>query len=164
MSIRTTFFAFTVFALTGCPTVVDDTDDTDDTDTPVTIDSDLVGTWVSEGADVAPLLAANDVVRVDATFEMDGSYVVTSTDSASSTVDFAGTFTVDESTTPATIVLTQTSPYNATADGIWQIDAGVLSYEVVQAGLGFTAPTPTSGFGSTSGPGLSPDDNLQIFR
>ncbi|MCB9675748.1 MAG: hypothetical protein H6737_11560 [Alphaproteobacteria bacterium] len=165
MSVRVptlVFAVFTAFLATGCPPV-EDIDPIDDT--PVDpIDSDIVGDWVSEGADVAPLLAANDVVRVDASFMDDGTYVVTSTDSQGAEIDFSGTFTLDETTSPAGIVLEQTSPYGATARGIWEYDGSMMRYEVVQDGLGFTAPSSDSGFGSTSGPGLEAGWNIQTFR
>jgi hypothetical protein len=77
-----------------------------------------------------------------------------------------GTFVADEGTSPATIVLTQTSPYAATAEGIYQVDGDTLTYEVVQTqpDYGFLPPTPETGFGSTSGTGLNPGDNIQIYR
>ena len=41
-----------------------------------------------------------------------------------------------------------------------------MTYEVVQTvpDYGYTPPTPTSGFGTTSGPGVSAGDNVQIYR
>lgn len=169
--------SFTVFA-TGCPEVTDDpmdTDmDTDDTNDELDIDTsldledaDLQGTWVSTGADVSPLLAAFGIDTIDATFEADGSYEVVSTDSGGTATTFTGTYTVDSSTNPASITLEQAAPTTVTSEGIWTVDPdGVLFYEVVQTtpDQGFGAPTPTTGFGGTSGPGVSANANIQVFR
>lgn len=168
--------SFTVFA-TGCP----ETDDTGDTDVDTDVDTDdseidisrdladadLHGTWVSTGDDVSPLLAAFDVSNIDATFNADGSYTVVSTDGAGTATTFSGTYVIDSSTNPGSITLSQTVPAEGTSEGIWTVDPdGVLFYEVVQTtpDLGFGAPTPSSGFGSTSGPGVAADSNIQIFR
>jgi hypothetical protein len=73
---------------------------------------------------------------------------------------------VDASTSPGSITLTQASPYAATAVGIYQVDGDTLTYEVVQTlpDYGFTPPTSETGFGSTSGPGLDADVNIQIYQ
>lgn len=151
----------------------DDTSTTDDTNTddsadPV-IDSKLVGAWISEGENLSPLFAGRffKYVSVSAEFKADASYVVQAVDQAGSTYDFTGSFVIDESTAPATIVLTQATPSVVTAEGIYEIDeADLLTYEVVQTDPnpnGFVAPTPETGFGSTSGPGLNPGDNVQKY-
>jgi hypothetical protein len=168
--------SFTVFAA-GCPETDGDTMDTDTMDTDDDgmeidtsldlADTDLHGTWVSTGDDVAPLLAAFMVDTIDATFNADGSYEVVSTDTAGTPTTFTGTYTVDSSTNPASITLEQTTPTAVTSEGIWTVDPdGVLYYEVVQTtpDQGFGAPTPETGFGGTSGPGISANSNIQVFR
>lgn len=160
------FSALALVTLVGCPPA-ETTDDPTDTPT-VVEDPAIVGTWLSEGDDIADFLAGPplNAVRIDAEFMADGSYLVTSTDGDGTEIDFVGTYTVDESTDPATIVLEQTSPTTATSEGIWQVDGGVLTYEVAQTVpevAGVTPPTVEGGFGSTSG-GAFGMMNVQIFR
>lgn len=130
--------------------------------------SAMVGDWVSEGGDLSDLFAADPFryVRVDASFAVDGTYAVTSRDDGGAEYLLAGTWSTDEATAPATVTLAQTEPYEALAAGIWQVDGDVLTWEVVQTvpDYGFVPPTPSAGFGSTSGPGLTPGANVQIYR
>jgi hypothetical protein len=179
-------FTLLLLALGGCtgdpykddsPTddsaAADDTNTTDDTNTddsadPV-IDSTLVGAWLSEGENLSPLFAGRffKYVSVSADFKADASYTVQAVDQAGATYDFTGTFTIDETTSPASIVLVQATPSVVTAEGIYAVDeADLLTYEVVQTDPnpnGFVAPTPETSFGSSSGPGLNPDDNVQKY-
>ncbi len=122
----------------------------------------IYGKWVSEGANVAPLLVSLfKVTKITAEFQSNGSYTVTQEDSTGATLGLAGTFTLAKSGVGSiyTITLTQTSPTAITAEGIFEINSGVtpftMQYEVVQtnppAGV---APTPTGGFGSTNGGAL----------
>jgi hypothetical protein len=165
---------------TAAPTETDTDTDTDadsdadadadtDTDTDTQIDpaDAILGDWVSEGDDVSPLFELFYLVRIDATFSSDGTYSVDSLDASGASVNYTGTYTVAVDTTPHTIVLEQTTPSIATASGIWEVAGdGVLSYEVVQTvpDIGFAPPTPAAGFGSTVGTGISPGDNVQVFR
>lgn len=162
-------------SLIACqPDDVDDTntgtDDTADTaDTGDTADSgeetpSIEGDWLSEGEDVSTLLGYFSVVKVEATFSADGSYTVISTDDQGAPTTYSGTYTVDDSTDPHGIVVTQAQPSAATSRGIFAIDGGTMQYEVVQDGIGYTAPTPETGFGSTAGTGLSEGDNVQVFQ
>ncbi len=127
----------------------------------------LLGQWVSEGADLSVLLGGEPFlyVRVDATFDAAGSYEVVGEDADGTLWPLIGTWSATEGT-PGTITLEQTEPYVATATGIWQVDGGALSYEVVQISpdYGFQPPTPGSGFGSSTGPGLTPGMNVQTYR
>ena len=95
------------------------------------------------------------------------AYDVQAVDQAGSTYDLTGTYTIDETTTPASILLNQATPNVVTAEGIYEVDdADLLTYEVVQTDpnpYSFVAPTPETGFGSTSGPGLNPGDNVQKY-
>lgn len=133
-------------------------------------DSDiaLVGQWRSEGADIAPLLAGSpfNYTSVNAVFRADMSYTVTATDASSATFPLSGTFAVNEGTTPATVTLTQSEPYEAIARGIWSVSGDELTYEVVQTepDFGFSAPTAAAGFGSTAGQGLTAGANVQVYR
>jgi hypothetical protein len=128
----------------------------DDSDAPSS-EAALVGSWRSAGADIAPLLV--DVVRVDATFEADGSYEVLTLLGDDSTWTLVGTWTSDLSTDPAAIALSQTSPWADAVEGIWGVDGDVLTWDVVSVALGSPA-TPGGGFGSSS----AGDDNVQTYR
>lgn len=156
---------------TGWPPAAD-TDvvaDTDATDTDVPSDAPaIVGTWLSEGADLSDLFAGEpfNYVEVQAVFRANGRSEVHATDTDGATYDITGTYTVDAATDPATITVQQTSPYEATAEGIWSVAGDTLTYEVVQTvpDYGFAPPTPSSGFGTTSGPNLEPGTNVQTYR
>ena len=119
----------------------------------------IIGTWVSKGGDVAPLLAAapfNDV-SITATFNSDGTYSVDSIDTSNKTITFAGTYTTMATATAGitSIKCTQTAPSSAVAEGIYQVDATQtpprMQYEVVQTQPtnGLQPPTAQQGFGST---------------
>ena len=128
----------------------------------------LVGTWVSEGDDISDMFAAPpfEYQRITADFRDDGSYTVTSVDGGGTPYELVGTYVVDTSTTPAAVSLSQTSPYDAEAEGIWAVQGSMLTYEVVQTvpDFGFSPPTPDGGFGSTAGSGLEPGMNVQVYR
>jgi hypothetical protein len=128
----------------------------------------LAGSWISEGDDLPPLFAAPpfEYSRIEADFHPDGSYLVTSFDQAGTATPLNGAYTHDASTDPATIVLNQQQPYLAEAQGIYQVSSNILRYEVVQVvpDYGFGPPTPSSGFGSSTGPGLSAGDNVATYR
>jgi hypothetical protein len=128
----------------------------------------FVGGWISEGADLSELFAADPFryVRVEASFGADGGYAVTSTDADGAAYLLTGTFAADTTTSPATVTLLQTEPYEAEAEGIWEVQAGALTWEVVQTvpDYGFVPPTPEGGFGSTGGPGMEPGANVQTYR
>ncbi|MBN8544716.1 MAG: hypothetical protein J0L60_01175 [Ignavibacteria bacterium] len=121
----------------------------------------LVGTWVSEGTDVAPgLVSVSKTKRVVATFNANKTYKVVSTDSSNVQVTFEGTWTYTDNTgsTIKTITLAQTVPTSLTSTGIFEVStSGNLTYEVIQTNpaiTGFTAPTAAEGFGSTKYNGI----------
>lgn len=121
----------------------------------------LVGTWVSEGTDVAPgLVSVSKTKRVVATFNANKTYKVISTDSSNVQVTFEGTWTYTDNTgsTIKTITLSQTVPTSLTSTGIFEVStSGNLTYEVIQTNpaiTGFTAPTAAEGFGSTKYNGI----------
>ncbi len=93
----------------------------------------IVGTWISEGVDVAPgLVATLKTVRIVATFNENNTYNVVATDSAGAQVTYSGTYSVTENsgTTIRSIVLNQTVPTSVTSTGIYQVDSdGFLKYE-----------------------------------
>jgi len=159
------------------PDDVDDTSTTDTADTAASIDTDpgttgpadaFVGRWVSEGADLSPLFGGDpfNYVLIEADFRDDGTYTVVGEDAAGASYDFAGSYLVDDGTSPGTIVQTQTVPYDAVAEGIWSVSGDTLTFEVVQTSpdYGYTAATPEGGFGSTAGPGLAAGDNVQTYQ
>lgn len=140
----------------------------DDTTTaPIVVDP-IVGTWVSEGTNVAYGLgvAPFNVSKIVATFNANFSYTVVQTDKSNVTTTFTGTYTnpvstsTDASTTTGTqgatiynIVANQSSPSAVTATGIYAISGTKMTYEVIQttpALTGVSAPTAAGGFGSTT--------------
>ena len=137
-------------------------------------DSALTGAWRSEGDDLAPLFrnAFYDYKTVDVVFESGGTYTGAVETNDGETASIAGTYTMDASTTPGTISLTQTEPAAAgtlRSEGIWQIDGDRLDYEIVLVepnDYGCAPPTPSSGFGTSdcSGAPLSEGDLWQIYR
>lgn len=150
-------------ASTDTETPTDEASD-DETDAP-TGDQDLTGTWLSAGDDVSDLLVGFGFVEITATFNADRSYEVVG-ESANATYTFTGTYSVDTSTSPATIELSQAEPFASASVGIWEVDGDTLTYEVAQTvpDQGFTPPTPETGFGSTAGGGTAPGANVQIYR
>ncbi|GIV45725.1 MAG: hypothetical protein KatS3mg036_0543 [Ignavibacterium sp.] len=143
-------FASLTFLYVGC----DSSDDNGTTPPPP--QDPIVGTWISEGSDVAPgLVATLKTVRIVATFNANNTYNVVATDSAGAQVTYSGTYSVTENsgTTIRSIVLNQSVPTSVTSTGIYEVDAnGFLKYEVIQTTpeiAGFTPPTAAEGFGST---------------
>ena len=146
-----------------------DADADADTDADTDADATIEGLWLSEGDDISPIFQSSffDYTRIDADFRADGSYLVIAATGGGDVYELTGSYTADTSTTPAGLVLLQAQPYEATAEGIYQITDGVMQYEVIQTDPnpnGFVAPTPETGFGSSSGPGLAAGANLQIYR
>lgn len=134
----------------------------------------LEGAWRSEGEDLAPLFrnAFYDYQYVDVSFQADGSYTGFVETNDGETASIAGTYVLDATTTPGTISLTQTAPAEAgtlVSEGIWQVDGARLDYEIVLIepnDYGCTAPTPTTGFGSSTctGAAVREGDFWQIYR
>ncbi len=141
-------------------------DDTTTTPTPTT--DPIVGTWVSEGANVAIGLkvAPFKIKKIVATFNANKSYTVVQTDSADVNTTLTGTYTITETSftdtlsTNATkgakiytIVANQATPATITATGIFAISSSNMTYEVIQTSpalTGVSAPTAEGGFGSTT--------------
>jgi len=110
----------------------------------------IVGSWLSEGANVAPGLKSTlKTKKIVAVFNANATYTVTATDSSNVDVVYTGTFATAASsnTSIRTITLNQTTPTSVTSSGIYQVTAsGLLTYEVIQttpAIPGFVAPTVT---------------------
>lgn len=139
-------------------------DSTSDSDTSPS-KQDITGNWLSEGSNVSPLFQASGFTKILAGFQKDGTSTATVTDTKGKSYDFTGTYTVDTSTNPGTIEVVVISPVQATSRGIWQVDGDTLTYEVAQVtpDKGFVPPTPSSGFGSTSGPNVEAGVNVQIY-
>lgn len=162
-----------VFFLVGCrpDDVKDDsgsgddstaTDDSGGGDDSASGEETLAGDWLSDGDDVSYLLQSYGFVSVTASFLSDGTYtVVGSTSNRNYT--FTGTYSEDVSTTPHTVSLVQDAPTADTAAGIWDVEAGTLTYEVSAASATTcTAPTVEGGFGSTDCPGQDYPDNFNV--
>jgi len=146
----------------GDTTYVVDTNDTGPALDP------LVGTWVSEGSDLSDLFSGFpfEYQSIEASFRADGTVVTEIVDKDGASYITSGTYTIDASTTPASINLQQVEPYQAVLVGIYQVSGAELTYEVVQVqpDYGYIPPTPESGFGSTAGPSLSPGINVQTYE
>jgi len=141
--------------------------DEETTTEPVVVDP-IVGTWVSEGANVPYGLsvAPFNVSKIVAVFNANKSYTITQTDKSNVTTTLTGTFTntastsTDASATYGTqgatiynIVANQATPASITATGIYAISGTKMTYEVIQttpALSGVSAPTAVGGFGSTT--------------
>jgi hypothetical protein len=104
-------------------------------------------------------------VTITAVFNADLSYQVDALTEGGDAYTFIGTFVADGSTSPRGIVLDQSSPSETVAEGIYEVSGETLTYEVVVTtpDYGFVAPTPATGFGSTSGRGLAEGDNVQTY-
>jgi len=138
--------------LAGCGTAVDTTGGP-------TQQAAIIGTWVSAGGDVAPLLAGapfNDT-KITATFNNDGTYSVVSVDTSNKEIDYAGTYQIMQSGVANIVQIrcAQTAPSTVQSEGMYQIDTtqtpARMQYEVVQTQPtnGLTPPEPDKGFGST---------------
>jgi len=120
----------------------------------------IVDSWISEGTNVAPgLVLTLKTKRIVATFNANNTYTVVATDSFNTDVTYSGTYTTtsNNGTSIRGIVLNQTVPTSVTSTGIYRVTTKDLKYEVIQttpAIPGFTAPTATGGFGSTSYNGI----------
>lgn len=122
----------------------------------------IVGTWVSSGTNVAPLLVAlSKYTKLTATFNADGTYKIVTIDSAGTQGTATGTYVTAAGGAASpkdsirTIVATQMTPTALTAEGIYQVTPGTpatMKYEVVQTQPSISAikPTPALGFGSTN--------------
>ncbi|MBL1213214.1 MAG: carboxypeptidase regulatory-like domain-containing protein [Ignavibacteriae bacterium] len=132
----------------------------------------IVGTWLSTGTNIAPLLQqlfANGIDSIFATFQTNQVYEVRQVQTDGSVIAYVGTYTVQKSSVGNiyTITIGQTSPSVATVEGIYEVDRTqtpqFLKYEVVQTEPPAGTPaTPEAGFGSTNG-GFFNDDNIQKY-
>lgn len=129
-----------------------------------TKDLGIMGSWVSEGDNVAPLLVTYfNVAKVTAEFNADYTYVVDQYNIGNTTTTpdliFTGTYEIEKSNVGNiwTITCHQDLPYSADASGIFEVktDPEVLWYEVVQTtSTQNVPPTPAGGFGSSNGGSL----------
>jgi hypothetical protein len=126
----------------GCDSADDDPGTGDD---PTAIH----GTWVSEGANLAPGFAPFGISRIVATFNANGTYVVRSTIGANQ-FEQTGTYTSQASAFGQirTIDLLQQTPNQLNARGIYEVDGTTMRYEVIDVSQG-TPPTAQGGFGSS---------------
>ena len=164
--------AFFLIALMAFNFVACSDDDDGGTGTdPQTETEAIVGTWVSEGDNVAPLLVnVFKIVKITATFNDNGTYEVIQVDSAGTSLTLAGTYEVEKSEVGNiyTIKANQQTPAALVSEGIYEIDESAnpwtMQYEVVQTSpdIGATPPTPSAGFGSTSGGALG-TSNIQKY-
>lgn len=133
----------------------------------------IIGNWLSQGNDVAPLLASKPFyyTKITATFNTDGTYTVDGIDTSNKDTTFTGTWSAEQSSVPGiwNITVTQTQPASTLAVGIYQIDTGSapahMTYEVVQTQPtnGLAPPTADKGFGSTVFNGMQIATLIQKF-
>ena len=128
---------------------------------------EIVGTWVSAGADVAPGLAASPFFTdsIIATFNENETYTVLQYYNGNAQpITLTGTYEVG--TQPEgqirAITANQTTPSAVTSEGIFQVSGSgnTMQYEVIQvepALQGVNAPTVEGGFGSTTVNGVETD-------
>lgn len=131
----------------------------------------IVGSWLSAGTNVAPLLDAiftgsGGVDSIYATFTAT-DYTVRQVNGNSSVVNYSGTYTAvkDDATDIYTLTIAQTLPSATSNAGIFQVfDANPdsMKYEVVLVNGTNTPPTPATGFGSTNG-GAFGTTNVQRY-
>lgn len=140
---------------------VTDTDGAGDTD--AVSDGALVGAWRSEGQDLSGLFADAGVRWVEASFGADGRYQVLVEDASGERGNFAGSWSVG-SGSPASITMEQDEPYPATAEGLYEVDGNVLTFETVQVFPDYGNSPPSDRFGTSQGPGISPGSNVQTYR
>ncbi|MEJ5304849.1 MAG: hypothetical protein WHV63_02795 [Ignavibacteria bacterium] len=122
---------------------------------PTTPRDAIIGTWVSEGNNVAiGLRMTLKTKKIVATFNENNTYTVVATDSNNVSVTYSGTYqsagVTDTLIHP--ITLNQQNPVALQSQGIYQIKGNVMTYEVIQVNppiQGFTPPTVQEGFGST---------------
>lgn len=137
-----------------------------------TKDLGIMGKWISEGENVAPLLVTYfSVMKVEAEFKTDFTYKVNQFNIGNTTTTpdilFTGTYEIAKSTFGNiwTITCNQDLPYAATASGLFEVKTNpeVLWYEVVQtSGTQNVPPTPAAGFGSSNNGSLG-TINIQKF-
>ncbi len=134
-------------------------DDDNSTTDPIEPQEAIVGTWVSEGNNVAPLLVGLfKITKITAKFNANGTYEVVQVDSANASLTLSGTYSVAKSTVGEiyTITANQQAPATLVSEGIYEITNTTMKYEVVQTtpSIGAVPPTPALGFGSTNGGAL----------
>lgn len=137
--------------------------DDETTTEPVVQKDPIIGTWISTGTNVAPLLntifaAVGGIDTVYATFNESKTYLVKQVNKNKTSLTYEGTYSVTKSATGDIhkISIVQTKPSAATNEGIYQIvssaNPNTMKYEVVlMSGTQNVAPTPEKGFGSTNG-------------
>lgn len=153
--------------LAGCGNAVDNTGGNGPQQSP------LVGTWLSQGADLAPLLAGAPFnnAKITATFNADSTYAVVGIDTSNKEIDYSGTYETMSSGINGIIQirLSQVQPSTAQAEGMYQIDTtqkpARMQYEVVQTQPtnGLQPPTPSKGFGSTVYNGMQISTLIQKY-
>ncbi len=147
--------------------------ESDDDEKTATPKEPIVGTWLSTGKNVAPILhylfsADGGVDSVTAVFMENNRYTVKQINKNKTTKDYVGSYTVDKSANLSIIKikLEQESPGATSNEGIYQIftaSPDSMKYEVVQlSSTSNTAPTPEKGFGSTNN-GAFGVNNIQRY-
>ena len=145
-----------LFLVFGC----EDDEGTDDD----VIETDAwVGTWLSAGTDVAPLLAALfSLDSIEATFNEDNTVSLRQHEVGAAWTSLNGTYLITESTDSEIDAITL--DYTTfTQEGIIEIIDGVLRLEAVQTvpDIGATVPTVAAGFGADPTLGIV---NIQTYR
>lgn len=127
----------------------------------------IVGTWLSEGENVAPILASFNIERVQVTFDDDGTVALSQTVTGTAPTSNSGVYTVTEAATGDVhaIAINYTGTPAFEQEGIFEVISAspdTLRLEVVQTvpDIGATPRTPADGFGSDQTLG---NLNIQIY-
>jgi hypothetical protein len=133
----------------------------------------IIGSWLSQGADVAPLLAGAPFnnAKITATFKDDATYTVVSIDTSNKELDYSGTYQIMPSAVSNIIEirLSEVTPSTAEVEGMYQIDTSQtperMQYEAVQTQPtnGLQPPSPDKGFGSTVYNGMQISTLIQKY-
>lgn len=129
----------------------------------------IQGKWQSSGSDVAPLLV--QLFQIDsiyAEFNTNMTYTVRQWDASGADLGtLSGVYTQTKSSTGDiwNIVVEQTAPSALRSEGIFDVNNGVMRYEIVQTepSLGVPPPTAEGGFGSSAGGALG-NANIQVYK
>lgn len=127
----------------------------------------IVGTWLSEGENIAPILVSLfNYDRVQVVFGDNGTVALTTRVSGGAETTTNGTYALDESPDGGKIYSIDIIYPAFEQGGIVEIDAGLvpneLTLEAVQTvpDIGATRPTPAEGFGADPTLGTS---NIQVY-
>ena len=166
---KTLRILFAMFLLVGGLGLSACSDDDDNPTTPGgTTENPWVGSWISEGDNLAPLLVAVfNMERVEVDFNADGTVSLTQKIVGAAETTNTGVYTVSDASVNGihSITISYTGTPAFEQQGIIEVVEGtpdVMRLEVVQTtpAIGATPLTPAQGFGADSTLGTS---NIQVY-